>query len=190
VDISDERVGVTWATADAPLVEFGAITAETPWIKTIEPSATLFSYVMNNYWFTNYRASQEGPVTFRYAIRPHAGGFEPGAAERFGIEWSQPLIAVPADLASRPPASLLAIEPNEVIVATLAPTEDRKALLLRLFNPSDKPEKATIHWGSVRPATLWLGDLDGYPTKRLTGPIDIPAWGLRTLRADLPPGDD
>ena len=33
VDISNKDFGVTWATLDAPLVEVGAITAETPWIK-------------------------------------------------------------------------------------------------------------------------------------------------------------
>ena len=64
VDISNSDYGVTWASANAPLVEIGAITAEQLWMKSIEPSSTIYSYVMNNYWHTNYKADQEGPVTF------------------------------------------------------------------------------------------------------------------------------
>ena len=47
VDMSNEKYGVTWATADAPLVEIGGLTANLPrsqpnpnaYLKTIEPSS-------------------------------------------------------------------------------------------------------------------------------------------------------
>ncbi|MFQ6036301.1 MAG: hypothetical protein ACE5NM_10735, partial [Sedimentisphaerales bacterium] len=99
VDVSNEDYGVTWAAVDAPLIEVGAITCDpraVGWLKHIEPSATLYSYVMNNYWETNYKAAQEGPTTFRFSIKPH-GRFDSGEAARFGVERSQPLIVVPVD---------------------------------------------------------------------------------------------
>ena len=37
---------------------------------------TIFSYVMNNYWHTNYVAGQGGDFTFRYVL---TSGEEPGA---------------------------------------------------------------------------------------------------------------
>ena len=37
-------------------------------MRTIQPSPLLYSYAMNNYWHTNYKADQEGPVNF-YAIQ-------------------------------------------------------------------------------------------------------------------------
>ena len=87
------------------MMEIGAMTAEEigakeippakEWINKIEPSQTLYSYVMNNYWFTNYRAEQSGPTTLRYALRPHRQ-YDPIAAQRFGIECSQPLVVMPA----------------------------------------------------------------------------------------------
>ena len=103
VDVSNEQYGVTWATADAPLVEIGGLTANLPrsqpnpnaYLKKIEPSATLYSWVMNNHWHTNYRADQEGPTTFRYAIRPH-GAYDAVEAARFGVESTQPLVVAPA----------------------------------------------------------------------------------------------
>ncbi len=49
VDVSNDNYGVTWVTADAPLMELGGLTANLPrgqsnpnvYLKTIEPSAPL-----------------------------------------------------------------------------------------------------------------------------------------------------
>ncbi len=102
VDVSNVDYGVTWATRDAPMVEVGAIAPDNfkpgnhldSWIEHLEPSQTLYSYVMNNHWFTNYRAEQSGPATFRYSLLPHKE-YDPIAAQRFGIECSQPLVVLP-----------------------------------------------------------------------------------------------
>ena len=85
MDISNREFGVTWATANAPLVEIGEITTEQPWMKSIKTSSSIYSYVMNNYWHTNYKADQEGPVSFAYSIRPHAA-FDATEAGKFGLE--------------------------------------------------------------------------------------------------------
>jgi len=186
IDISNHKHGVTWATVDAPLVEVGSITAETPWIRKLEPSRTLYSYAMNNYWFTNYRDSQEGPTTFRYAIKPHAEGFRAEAAARFGVECSQPLIPVPVDADAPRRESLLRVEPAGVIVAGLKPSEDRKALIVRLFGAGGRAEKATLTWGKPAPKKTWLSNLAEEQVGKVARPIDVPAWGIVTLRAELP----
>ncbi len=98
VDVSNDELGVTWATLDAPLIEVGAITNDANavgWLKeTRKPHSTFYSYVMNNYWETNYKAAQDGPTTFRYAIRPHQG-YDQEEAHSFGVQQSRPLIVVP-----------------------------------------------------------------------------------------------
>jgi hypothetical protein len=96
VDLSADGVGVTWATPDAPLLEIGGLLAEQlPWLRRLPATQTFFSYVMNNYWHTNYRADQEGPVAFRYALRPHAG-FDAREADRFGMGVRRPLLVTEA----------------------------------------------------------------------------------------------
>ena len=95
--------GVTWVTLDAPLVQVGGITATLlnsqanpdAWRKQIEPTQKLYSWAMNNHWGTNYRAYQEGPVVFRFILRPHTGRGSDAEASRFATEFSQPLVAVP-----------------------------------------------------------------------------------------------
>ena len=103
VDVSNRDYGVTWATLDAPMVLVGAITIDKigslpnpkDWLAKLAPSQTLYSMVMNNHWWTNYKADQEGPTTFRYASCRTATTID-GAAQRFGIESSQPLVVAAA----------------------------------------------------------------------------------------------
>jgi alpha-mannosidase len=172
LDITGPGAGLTWVTLSSPLVEPGAITSEIPgksgvrnWKRDITPGQIFYSYVANNYWHTNYKADQEGPVTVRYAIRPHRA-FDPARAKRFGLEMSRPLIAVPADPARRAAGSLFEVRPDAVIVSSLRPSEDGKALILwrarRIFLSSPFEEK-------------------GRP---VSGAIELPAFGIITLRAE------
>ena len=185
VDVSNADNGITWAPIDAPMVELGAITAETPWIRSLGPSQTLYSYVMNNYWHTNYKADQEGPTVFRYAMRPHQGSYSPIEAARFGIEASQPLVALPVgDAAPASIPSRLTVSSADVIVATLKPTSDGRSLIIRLFGAGGKAARATIRWSDPEPKAIWLSDLSESRVCRVAGPIEVPAFGLVTLRAE------
>ena len=190
VDVSNADYGVTWATPDAPLIEVGAITSDprgktVGWIESIEPSTTLYSYVMNNYWETNYKASQEGPTTFRYSIEPHRG-FDSGKAAKFGAECSQPLIVVPVDNKTSIPDSIMKVEPASIIVTAFKPSSDGKAWIVRLFNTGGQPEKTTLTWAKPAPETVWLSNLAEEEVSKTTGPIEMAAYEIVTLRASLP----
>ena len=190
VDVSNDDFGVTWVTRDAPLVEVGGITVDVSkpfepgaWIRKLEPTQTFYSYVMNNYWETNYKASQEGPTMFRYAIRPHEK-FDAAAAARFGIETSQPLIAVPVDPKTAVTNSFFTVEPKEVLVTSLKPSLDKKALIVRLFNAGDKPAAAKITWSDPAPGQVALTKISEAPGEPVSGPIQLPPLGIATLRAE------
>jgi len=61
-------LAVAWASPDAPLCTLTEINRGL-WLTDLPPAnAHIYSYVMNNYWTTNYKASQGGEVTFRYSI--------------------------------------------------------------------------------------------------------------------------
>ena len=190
VDISNKDYGLTWATPDAPLIEVGSITNDprgktVGWIKSIEPSTTLYSYVMNNYWETNYKTSQEGPTTFRYSIEPHHS-FDSGIAEKFGTEQSQPLIAVPVDKKTPIPDSIIKVEPAGIVVTAFKPSSDGKARIVRLFNAGVKSEKVNITWAKPAPDTIWLSNLAEEQVSKVTEPIEMTAYDIVTLRAPIP----
>jgi hypothetical protein len=189
VDIANSKQGVTWATADAPLMELGGLTANLPrsqpnpnvYLKTIAPSAKIYSWVMNNHWHTNYRADQEGPTWFRYALRPHHG-YDPVAATRFGIESTEPLIVAPAT-GGAPVASRLNLEPASVIATAFKPSNDGKALIVRLYNPTAQPQQAHLHWSQpVRHE--WLSSAREEQGPKAPDAISLAKFGLVTLRVE------
>jgi hypothetical protein len=62
-------------TLDVPMIQVGPLGSDpivTGWRARAEPSGTIWSYVMNNYWETNYRAGQEGPFEARYVLATDA----------------------------------------------------------------------------------------------------------------------
>jgi len=185
VDVSNKDYGVTWATIDAPLVEVGAITNDpcggVGWIKKLEPSTTLYSYVMNNYWETNYKAGQEGPTTFRYSVMPHRR-FDSGNASKFAVEQSQSLIAVPVDKNTSVRSSVLRLEPSNVIVTAFKPSEDAMAWIVRLFNTGERSTEAQLSWVEPGPPTVWLSNLAEEQISKLTVPIKMAPYEIVTLR--------
>lgn len=182
VDISNSNYGVTWATVNAPLIEIGAITAEQPWMKTIQPSSTIYSYVMNNYWHTNYKADQEGPVTFTYSIVPHAA-FNAVDAAKFGTELRQPLIASAA-AASAPRPSLLHLSSPNVLISSIKPMPDG-GWLAYLYNPTDKIQRVAVIWNNGSAASVHSSD----PAGRIangTRDFEIAAFDSAYVRIDPP----
>jgi len=153
VDVSNPSIGVTWVTLDAPLIEVGGITATKlnsqtnpeVWMRHLDPTQTFFSWVMNNHWGTNYRAWQEGPVTFRYALRPHRGA-DFAEASRFATGLSQPLVLLATTVASPIHEPLLRIEPANILIQELKPSDDGKAWIVRLFNASGKAANVRMTW--------------------------------------------
>lgn len=190
VDISNSDYGITWTTLDAPLIQIGGIhvdvdqpMSEAHWIRHLEPSQTLFSYVMNNYWETNYRASQEGMTTFRYSIWPHRR-YDQAAAQRFATERSQPLIAVPTRRDAPSPASRLLLTGDTIVATLLKPSEDSGAQMLRLFNPGSEAASTTVQWSAPAPSRVMLSSPREERGPVVTGPIELPPLGIVTLRAE------
>jgi alpha-mannosidase len=192
-DVANADFGVTWVTLDAPLVQVGGLTANLlnsqtnpdVWRKHVGPTQKLYSWAMNNHWGTNYRAYQEGPVVFRYVLRPHRG-YDPAAASRLAVAQSQPLVPVRARGPRPSSTPRLAVDSAEVLVTGLKPSDDGRALIVRLWAASDHAVPARLAWSDPRPVRVSYSDTSEQAGAPLTGPVAIPAWGLITLRADLP----
>jgi alpha-mannosidase len=179
VDISNNEFGVTWISPDASLIEVGAINAEKPWMKTIEPSQTFYSYVMNNYWHTNYKADQEGPVTIRYSIMPH-GKYKPEEAVRFGREQREPLIVSAGVADMKIPASLFSVEPPEVLVTSCKPIAG--GWLMQLYNASDKNHNVKINWNKSIRVSFYLSDSFENNSTEIKESFPMPAYSNRYIR--------
>ena len=191
INVANQDFGITWVTLDAPLVELGGITANLlnsqtnpdVWRQTIEPTQKIYSWAMNNHWGTNYRAYQEGVTVFRFILRPCRSA-TPDEATRFATGFSQPLLAVAA--AGNKPRSTpaLRVEPAGVIVTGFKPSDDGKAVIVRLFGASGKDCEATLTWTEPGPRDIYRSDTSEKPLAKAGGSVHVPAWGLVTLRVE------
>jgi alpha-mannosidase len=160
VDISNREYGVTWATASAPLVELGEITAEQPWMKSIKTSSSIYSYVMNNYWHTNYKADQEGPVTFAYSIRAHAA-FDATEAAKFGTERRQPLIVSVSGSPGPLHLPLMELSSTKIIVFSIKPVAAANSWLVHVYNPTAADQMAELRWKDGERVSIRRSDAAG-----------------------------
>jgi len=185
VDISNQDYGITWVSPDAPLIEIGAITTDPVmygWINKIDESQTFYSYIMNNYWETNYRAAQEGKVSFRYSIQVHKK-FIPSDAEKFGIERNSPLIAIPVAENLQIEDPLFTIQSNSIISTSVKPVGVGYGYLIKLYNAGGKPDEVKIKWRN-KPAAIFMSNFDAEIIKEAPEKIFIPAYGIRIIRAE------
>jgi hypothetical protein len=190
VDVSGRDYGVSVATLDAPLIELGAMTDERQhaarvrsWPERVVPGTTLYAYLLNNYWHTNYKADQEGLLRFRFALQPH-GVFDAVALRRFSDEQDQPLLVVPAAAAAPPIRAPFAVAGGRVIATLVAPVDAGNALLVRLYNPTAFETEATIR-PSARGGRLFAADSQGTAGGPLASPIRLPPFATRTIRLEL-----
>jgi len=185
-DVSEAQLGVAVATPDAPLLEIGALTDERllddtarSWRTTVAPGSTLYAYLLNNYWHTNYKADQEGPLSFRFAVRPH-GPFDAAALRRFGAEHDQPLLAFAVDPAVPPAGAPFAVESTAVVVSSLRPVDGGRALLVRLYNPSSI--SSTVAVVPSNPGwSMTLSDETGAADTPISGPLVLAPFATRTV---------
>ncbi|MDP2886696.1 MAG: hypothetical protein Q8P51_16935 [Ignavibacteria bacterium] len=183
VDVSNDQRGVTWATIDAPLIEVGAITAEKPWMREIPPAQNFYSYVMNNYWHTNYKADQEGVVSFRYSVRPH-GEYRQEEAARFGIERRQPLVASRVGGVGTLEGSLYELESDGVLVLSTRPVATGGGWLLYLYNPTPQAQPARLRWNKNIPVSINVSDSFGRAGEPIEDSFVIPAYGSVYVRVN------
>jgi alpha-mannosidase len=90
VSVQQDGVSGTVMPLDASLVTLGDINRG-EWPETFGTrTGTIFSYVMNNYWDTNYRAEQGGYFHFHYVVTS-ASSIDPPALSRMGWNEITPL---------------------------------------------------------------------------------------------------
>lgn len=193
IDISNEQFGVLWGSWEAPLVELGTIRTDVPtpfqpegWLTNLDPTQTILSYVMNNYWETNYKADQEGPTPFTYFIMAHRGGYDPVTAMRFGMETTRPLVAITAGESCPPEIPcLLSVVEGTILPMECKTSRDGKAVILRLYNPTGQPLASAVKLSEkLGQAKVWITDLSEQPLSAVEGSVTVPALGLVCLRIE------
>jgi hypothetical protein len=153
VSVGQDGVSGTVMPLDASLVTLGDINRGA-WPTTFgERPGTIFSYAMNNYWHTNYRAAQGGDFRFRYVVTS-AASTDAVSLSRKGWEEFTPLeeneitsqdkaVDLPQPLDGKE-SSFLKIDDSNVLLETWKPAEDGDGTILRLLDLGGPARKISI----------------------------------------------
>jgi alpha-mannosidase len=106
------------------------------------------SWALNNHWFVNFKAQQDGQIRLRYSLTSMAGHLDVDEAMRFAAEVMTP----PVVLRDRAPISpetgaVLEVLEGADIVAGSKISEDGTGIVVRLLNFKRRPQKVTIDLG-------------------------------------------
>jgi hypothetical protein len=183
--VAAEQGGVTAALVpvDASLVALGDIVRGTWPVEFGQRPGTIFSYVMNNYYFTNYAAGQGGDFTFRYVLTT-GNGLDPAYLSRLGREEMSPLevdqitsqdkalnSVRPLDSAQ---ASFLQVRQPDVVLETWKVAEDGQGTILRFVEVGGKESTAEVQIPLLGVKSAWRSDA----LERKQGPLPVSSHGF------------
>jgi len=187
--VTGASASVTMVPVDAPLVAFGDIVRGN-WPAEFKPkSSTIFSWLMNNYWGTNFPAWQGGEYTFRYMLTSNST-VDPVASTRFGIEAMTPLEIAQVPQApgeSRLPldqASLLEIDGPDVNLSTWKMAEDEQGSVLRLQETAGRASLVHIKSKYFKFVRAWVAtELEDRmsPQELHDGSVEVAMQPFQTL---------
>ncbi|MDP2895309.1 MAG: glycoside hydrolase family 38 C-terminal domain-containing protein [bacterium] len=184
-DFSNDEFGVTWVTLDAPLVQFSQINTG-KWQKELEmKNPAVFSWIMNNYWFTNFKASQGGKLTFRYSLTTHRGPCKNSDAMRFALERANPLIL---DAGPKSFGSFLEIGDPQAVLLAFKMAENGDGFVLRLWNCEETPTTAKVTFPEFKILSAHSADIVERKSEAIPhaeSSLDIPLRGYDIVTAVL-----
>jgi len=193
--VHDDAVSVGIIPVDAPMVAFGDI-VRGAWPKEFTPkSATIFSWLMSNYWSTNFKSSQGGEYTFRYSFVSGAK-FDPARLTRSGWEQMTPLEsdAVPASLTPsvQHSASFLTMDNDDVVMSAWKRAEDGRGSIVRLTEIAGVPETVHLSTPHFEIERAWRCSLledcvEELPVRDGGVVIKLESFGIVTLRLETRP---
>ncbi|MCB0578678.1 MAG: hypothetical protein KDD10_05150, partial [Phaeodactylibacter sp.] len=140
----NENAQVVFGSNDVPLVQFGAINTGRFYYRHRPETTHLYSWVLNNYWTTNFRASQEGELKWSYYLAS-SDDTSRTFATRFGWGSRVPLLTrvFPAgeEEAAASGRSWMEVSAPNVLLVAACPAEGGKGVLLQ-FRETEGKEAA------------------------------------------------
>ncbi|MEO1009913.1 MAG: glycoside hydrolase family 38 C-terminal domain-containing protein [Bacteroidota bacterium] len=135
--VKGDGAQILFSSTDVPLVQFGDINTGRFYYTHQPKKPHIYSWVLNNYWTTNFRASQEGEMKWRYHLTSSPDR-SISFATRFGWNNKVPLLArvIPAGtstindkVVSR---SLMDLDQPNLLLVNARPTASGDGVILHL----------------------------------------------------------
>ncbi|MDF2628779.1 MAG: hypothetical protein K0R39_2610 [Symbiobacteriaceae bacterium] len=199
IHVSDPTADVLICSPDVPLFCVGDIVRGRWPVEADLTGGRIFSYVMTNYWHTNYKASQGGLTEWRYRLTS-ARQISKDQAHRLGWTARRPLYghrisfqdfrAVAAPYEAPVGGRLAEVGPTNVVISTIKGAAP-DGFVVRLQEISGAATVGVVRFPGrpVRSATLvdlLEQDVSPLPVEADGSvKVPVPAWGLASVRVTV-----
>ena len=164
VAVSDEAGSVLWSSHEAPVVSLARF-----WPGRVSPAhsavvrrdiehpcqsagdlrgGAIYSLLASNNFGTNFAVSQTGNLLFRYSITTAPGEVSGSRAAALGRQMVTPMPTIftkhPGPRPLPPVSSFLAMDNPAVQLVALKRAEDGRGLIIRVWNTSNDPARASV----------------------------------------------
>ena len=135
--VQNDEAQILFSSNDVPLVQFGDINTGRFYYKHKPGNPHIYSWVLNNYWTTNFRASQEGEMKWKYYVTS-TSDLTKSYATRFGVASRVPMFTRVIPSGSTKGASsvlsksFLNFDLPNLLLVSARPLADDKGVLLHL----------------------------------------------------------
>ena len=141
--VRNDKSQILFTSNEIPLVQFGEINTGRYYYRLNPKTNHLFSWVLNNYWVTNFKASQEGELQWTYTISSK-GDPSDGVATRFGWGERIPMatrLIFPSNATSATSAeeSLLDLNKPNLLLVNTTISLDNKGIVLHVRELEGQP---------------------------------------------------
>lgn len=130
---------------DAPLVHLGGVQTGKVVDRLDRSSPVIMSWAMNNHWFVNFKAAQEGRACFRYCLAAMPGGLDLEQATRFAAEArALPIVLRDRAAPAEESGSVLQVLEGAEVVTGCKPWEDGAGVVVRMVNFALQGRRVTL----------------------------------------------
>ncbi len=182
--VRNKESQIVIGTPEVPLMQLGNINTGRFKKEAVPESNEIFSYVMNNYWTTNFNADQHGEFQWNYFITSMPGN-SLEQATKFAWENRIPCIArtLPAGKnngKAKFSDSFLSINPQNVLVVNMKPLPNENAILLHLREVDGKEAHINLQSKVLKNIRLTPSNVLGEEIP--TGSLVIKPWETKFVK--------